>query len=225
MIHMLPVRQPNAKMTRESTPFDEYAAEYDAWFDEHHDLYQAELAVVRSLLPTCGKGIEIGVGTGRFAAPLGIAFGVEPSPQMAEMARLRGINVVDGVAEALPFDDAGFDFAIMVTVDCFLSDVAKAFHEAHRILKTNGVLIVGFIDRESALGQMHTARKNRSRFYRGAAFHSVGEMETYLGHAGFTGFNCRQTLLPGETGEFTILEGHGRGGFVVIRAEKDKEEE
>jgi len=92
-------------MTSKATQFDECTADYDAWFDSHHDLYQAELAAVRSLLPTCGKGIEIGVGTGRFAASLGIAVGVEPSPQMAEMARLRGINVIEGVAEDLPFDD------------------------------------------------------------------------------------------------------------------------
>jgi hypothetical protein len=68
-------------MKRETTPFDAYTADYDAWFDEHNDVYQAELAAVRSLLPTCGKGIEIGIGTGRFAASLGIAVGVEPSPQ------------------------------------------------------------------------------------------------------------------------------------------------
>jgi len=204
-------------------PFDECTLDYDAWFDRHHDLYQAELAAVRSLLPTCGTGIEIGVGTGRFAASLGIAIGVEPSPQMAEMARFRGIDVTEGVAEALPFDDGSFDFALMVTVDCFLSDVAKAFHEAYRILKTNGVLIVGFIDRESALGRQYAERKERSRFYRGATFHSVEELRTYLRHARFSVLTCRQTLLPGETGELTILDGHGSGGFVVIRAEKDKE--
>jgi len=212
-------------MTSKATQFDECTADYDAWFDSHHDLYQAELAAVRSLLPTCGKGIEIGVGTGRFAASLGIAVGVEPSPQMAEMARLRGINVIEGVAEALPFDDGSFDFALMVTVDCFLSDVTKAFHEAYRILKTNGVLIVGFIDRESALGLQYAERKERSQFYRGATFHSVGELGTYLRHAGFSGLTYRQALLPGEARDFTILEGHGSGGFVVVCARKNKEED
>lgn len=222
---MLPVWQLNARMTSEATPFDEYVAEYDAWFDQHHDLYQAELAVVRSLLPACGKGIEIGVGTGRFAASLGIAIGLEPSPQMAEMARLRGINVIEGVAEALPFDDGSFDFAIMVTVDCFLSDIAKAYSEAYRILKAKGVFIVGFIDRESSLGRQYAERKERSRFYRGSTFHSVGEMRTFLRHAGFTGLTYRQTLLPGETRDFTILDGHGSGGFVVVRARTNREEE
>lgn len=206
-------------------PFDEYVAEYDAWFDTHHELYRAELAAVRSLLPTCGKGIEIGVGTGRFAASLGIAIGLEPSPKMAEMARLRGIDVVEGLAEALPFDDGSFDFALMVTVDCFLSDVAKAYSETYRILTKNGLFIVGFIDRESSLGRQYAERKERSRFYRGSTFHSVEEMGTYLRHAGFTGLTYRQTLLPGETGYFTIVDGHGSGGFVVIRAEKDNEEE
>lgn len=232
VITLLEEGEPLVQKTREDVrreksvgAFDEYAADYDAWFDEHHDLFQAELAAVRSLLPTCGKGVEIGVGTGRFADSLGIAIGVEPSPQMAEMARFRGIEVVEGVAEALPFDDGSFDFALMVTLDCFLSDVAKAFHEAFRILKTDGVLIVGLIDRESALGHQYAERKERSRFYRGAAFHSAGELETYLKQAGFSSFTCRQTLLPGETRDFTILDGHGSGGFVVIRAGKDEEEQ
>jgi hypothetical protein len=48
---------------------------------------------VRSLLPAGGYGVEIGVGTGRFAVSLGIAVGVEPSPAMAELARRRGIEV------------------------------------------------------------------------------------------------------------------------------------
>jgi SAM-dependent methyltransferase len=51
------------------------------------------------------SGVEIGVGTGLFAVPLGILIGVEPSPRMAELARYRGIEVLENVAEELPFAD------------------------------------------------------------------------------------------------------------------------
>ena len=107
---LLPVRQPSI-MTK-ATPFDEHATEYDSWFDENRALYHAELAAVRDMLPIGGQGVEIGVGTGRFAAPLGIALGVEPSHGMAELARKRGMEVLEGVAEALPLADGAFDFAL-----------------------------------------------------------------------------------------------------------------
>ena len=40
--------------------------------------------------------VEIGVGTGRFAFPLGIRSGLEPLAKMATIARDRGISVVEG---------------------------------------------------------------------------------------------------------------------------------
>lgn len=206
-----------------TAPFDELAAEYDAWFEHHDDIYHAEFAAVRSVLPASGRGMEIGVGTGRFAAPLGIPIGVEPSCPMAELARQRGIEVLEGVAESLPFADGSFDFAIMVTVVCFLDDVAKAFQEACRILKPQGTLIVGFIDRESPLGHQYSQQKMQSRFYRDANFYSVAELESLLNMAGFSNFAYRQALFPEEITCSVVQEGHGSGGFVVISAYKTME--
>ena len=116
----------------EKTPFDKQARDYDAWFEKHRDLYLAELEAVRNLVPASGAGVEIGVGTGRFAVPLGIPIGVEPAPRMAELARQRGIEVLENFAEALPFAYGSFDFAVMVTVVCFLNDAGQAFRESYR---------------------------------------------------------------------------------------------
>lgn len=203
-----------------TNPFDEQAVEYDAWFEMHRDLYLAELAAVRSFIPASGSGIDIGVGTGRFAGSLGIPLGVEPSPRMAALARQRGVEVIAGTAENLPLADNSFDFAIMVTVVCFLDDLTQAFQEAFRILKPNGTLVIGFIDRESELGRHYSEKKGLSRFYRDATFYSVGELEAFLTKADFFNFDYRQTLLPGETTGLTVRKGHGCGGFVVIQAHK-----
>ena len=89
-------------------PFEEYADRYDGWFAGNRSVYQAELQAVRSLLPPHESAVEIGVGTGRFAAPLGVRIGVEPSTAMAVIARQRGIQVVRAVAEKLPFRDEAF---------------------------------------------------------------------------------------------------------------------
>ena len=218
MISSLP-REAATTMTK-VTVFDVQPNDYDAWFDRHPDLYLAELEAVRSFIPVSGSGVEIGVGTGRFAAPLGIPIGVEPAPRIAELARQRGIEVLEGVAEALPFADDNFDFAIMVTVICFLEDVALAFREACRVLKSNGTLVIGFIDRESELGQHYSQNKEESLFYRDATFYSVSELVVLLTKAGFSDFAYRQTLFPGEKTNLTVKEGYGRGGFVVIRAHK-----
>lgn len=41
-----------------------------------------------------------------------------------------------------------------------------------------------------------------------------------ISKAGFLGFSYRQTILPGETTDLSVLEGYGSGSFVVIRADK-----
>lgn len=95
------------------------------------------------------------MGSGRFAAPLGIALGVEPSEVMARLARSCGVAVLAGVAEALPFADTTFDLVLMVTVLCFVDDAKLALQEAHRVLKPGGCLVLAFIDRLSELGQQY----------------------------------------------------------------------
>ena len=82
---------------------EEAAVEYDEWFETHKWVYQSEVEAVRKFMPETGKGIEIGVGTGRFFIPFGIKVGVEPARAMAENARKRGITVYQAKDENLPF--------------------------------------------------------------------------------------------------------------------------
>jgi len=70
-----------------STIFDKYYKKYDAWYDRNKFVYLAELKAIRKVLPEKGKGLEIGVGTGRFAQALGIATGIDPSRKMIEIAK------------------------------------------------------------------------------------------------------------------------------------------
>jgi hypothetical protein len=60
-------------------PFEKYAQKYDEWFDKNKFAYESELQAIKELLPINKNGIEIGVGSGRFASPLGIKLGVDPS--------------------------------------------------------------------------------------------------------------------------------------------------
>jgi SAM-dependent methyltransferase len=204
--------------------FNENVERYEAWFLEHPLAYVSELRAIQELLPK-GSGLEIGVGTGRFAAPLGIRQGIEPSRPMADLARKKGIEVTAGVAEHLPFGAGEFDLCLMVTTVCFLDDMAMAFSEAHRVLKPGGEFLIGFVDRESALGKEYLSRKDQSLFYKDATFYSVGDITRALTAAGFDDLEFRQTLFKrlDELEEVEpVKEGHGEGSFVVVRGKKDK---
>lgn len=201
-------------------PFELHAEGYDAWFDEHVPAYLSELEAVRALLPPGAEGLEVGVGTGRFAGPLGIRTGVEPSGAMASIARRRGVDVRSGVAEALPCSDESFDFVLMVTVLCFLDDPRAALREARRVLRPGGSVVIAFIDAESRLGREY-AREPRGVFFREAVFYTPAELTSLLEGAGFEALEFRQTLFgapdtmqaPDEA-----TPGYGEGSFVVVRA-------
>lgn len=201
-------------------PFEKHSDAYDEWFKKNIDLYKAELEAIRQLIPSPGaEGMEVGVGSGKFAAPLGIKIGVEPSEKMAIKARMQGINVYPGVAEELPFSDGRFDFVLMVTTICFVDDVIESFREAFRVLKPSGCILVGFVDKESELGRHYADKREKSKFYKDAVFFSTQEVLKYLEDVGFRIVKIRQTLIPGELPE-TILDDFGRGAFVVIKGAK-----
>jgi len=200
-------------------PFDTYPDRYDVWYDEHRAACRSELDALRALLPESGEGLDIGVDTGRFAALLGLDFGVDPSPEMRRRARWRGIAVRDGVAEALPYRADRFDRALMTTTLCYLDDPLRAFREAHRVLRPGGALVVGFIDRDHPLGRRYA--RSDSPFYEEASFHSVSGVLDGLDTAGFEGLTTRQTLFTADPGALdhpaSVREGYGDGGFVAVR--------
>ena len=205
------------------SPFDKHADQYEEWFEKNRWVYEAELRAVKELIPTGKHGVEVGVGTGRFAEPLGIKVGVEPSKSMREFAQKRGLQVLDGVAEQVPFDDSRFDFVLMVTTVCFVDDIRKALQEAHRILSHDGYLIIGFVDRNSRVGQVYLKRKEKNVFYKDATFFSVDELSEIMTQVGFTDLVFKQTIfgnLSETTRDEPVTPGYGEGSFVVIRGRK-----
>lgn len=215
-------------MTSSDNPFAMYADRYDDWFVRNAAVYQSEVDALRTVmspLPPAGYSLEVGTGTGRFSIPLGITHGVEPAAAMRRIAQARGVRVIEGVGENLPFDRGTFDLVLLVTTICFVADPRRCLDEAHRVLKRGGQLAIGFVDSKSDLGMYYEQRRATSPFYRDATFYSVADIERLLTASGFRACRYGQTLfgpLKDITVPESVVEGHGEGGFVAVAAEKER---
>ncbi|OPX22899.1 MAG: SAM-dependent methyltransferase [Planctomycetales bacterium 4484_113] len=205
--------------------FEAHPEDYDDWFERYPQVYASELAAVAQAVPRdeLGEAVEVGAGSGRFAVPLGITLGVEPSPKMAERARERGMEIVEGTAEVLPFREGRFNTVLFVTTICFVDDVKLALREAYRVLKGGGHLVIGFVDAQSPLGKLYQEKRQQSKFYGDAQFYTAEQVVGWLLKTGFEPPQMWQTIfkpLDEITAPEPVREGTGAGSFVVLKARK-----
>jgi ubiquinone/menaquinone biosynthesis C-methylase UbiE len=92
--------------------------------------------------------LEVGCGTGlilaRLAKHAALARGVDLSPGMLQAARERGLDVVEGSATSLPFDDASFDLVCSFKVLAHVPDIARALTEIARVTRPGGSMVLEF---------------------------------------------------------------------------------
>ncbi|ABP50456.1 MULTISPECIES: class I SAM-dependent methyltransferase [Pyrobaculum] len=151
--------------------FRDRARDYDAWYERHPQLYRSELMAASTF--NCRGGVEIGVGTGRFAAPLGIAAGVDPVREMLRLAP-RELDLVEGVGEMLPLKDGAYPCALIVVTICFVQDPEALLREAARAA---GRVVACIVPRESPWGRLYTELgRGGHPFYSRARFYTVREV-------------------------------------------------
>jgi len=206
--------------------FNKYVEDYDKWYDANKYAYLSELKALKQIIPKKGKGLEIGVGTGRFAGPLGVSVGIDPSRKMLELAKRRGIKTFSGRGERLPFRECEFDYCLMAITICFVSEPGRVIKEAERVLKKNGKLIIAIVDKDSHLGRYYMKKKLQGhRFYREANFFSSREIVELLTKHGFDNLIAVQTVFK-PLKEIKELEepekGFGKGGFVAVCGTKTR---
>jgi SAM-dependent methyltransferase len=206
-----------------ANPMDNLADQYDEWFDSSHghDIFEIELHCVQKF-PDVGKGrwLEAGVGTGRFAAALGVSDGIDPSQTALDIAERRGIRTQLGYAEQLPYQDAVFDGVLMIATFCFLADPCRSLQECRRVMKAGGAFILAIIPADSSWGRFYAEKgKAGHPFYSIATFHTCDETIALANKAGFELVDSRSCLLspPQEPLTFEIRPGIVRdAGFVCM---------
>jgi SAM-dependent methyltransferase len=122
-------------------------------YDELRPLDRGAQELIEEMVREAGlagrRVLDIGCGTGRLAGILAeqhgaSVSGVDPSPEMLEVAQRRGIpgiELVQGRAEELPFADGVFERAVMSLVVQHV-DRKRAFDEALRVLAPAGRFVV-----------------------------------------------------------------------------------
>jgi SAM-dependent methyltransferase len=117
-----------------------------------------ELAHVRS----GDRALDVGCGPGALTAQLVERLGapavsaIDPSPEFVTAARGRfpGLDVRDGVAEELPFDDDSFDVVLAQLVVHFMTDPVAGLREMGRVTRPGGLVAASVWDHGGAAGPL-----------------------------------------------------------------------
>ncbi len=211
----------------EASLFDRLASDYDAWFEKEGKLiFDIESRAFKEILPSLDKPwLEIGVGSGRFARALGIEIGIDPSIELLNIARSRGINAIHGRGEDKLFNKESFGTIFIIVTLCFVDSPRAVLRGARRILKPDGKVVLGLVLKESPWGKFYQQKKKQGhRFYGSATFYRHNEVMKLLMQSGFVTERIVSTLFQ-EPGNVQHMEepkeGYSRNaGFSIIIAEK-----
>jgi len=207
--------------------FDRYTERYDAWYDKPfgRSAFLSEVKCLKPLLRELQPPfLEVGVGTGRFARALGVSFGIDPARKALEYAQRRGVQTVQALGEALPFDSETFGGVFLVVTICFVDEPLAVLNEAYRVLRPGGGLVLGLVLAESPWAAFYRQKaREGSPFYAAARFYTWPELKALLQQAGFQVVKSMSTLFqPPGVQEIAVEEPrpgcHFEAGFVGVLA-------
>jgi len=209
--------------------FDIFAERYDKWYDNPFGktAFRLEKECIESLCKNLESPFfEIGVGTGRFAVALKVNYGIDKSIGVLKFAKERGIEIVRGKGERLPFVDESFGAVFIIVTLCFVDEPLKVLREAMRVSKDGGSVILGLILKESPWANFYKKKGEEGNvFYKIARFYTINELKFMLKKVGLQILEVRSTILQPSTEEPLHFElsredYHKEAGFVAIKTQK-----
>ena len=228
--------------------FDEYAKEYDAWFLENPNVLESEVRLVASTLKDAGNILSVGCGSGLFEKimrdqfGINITDGVEPSVSMAEIARKRGINVIEATAEEFDYPAGKYDSILFNGCPSYITDLAAVVNKVYAALNPDGRIILVDVPKESTYGLMYNLAKALGTWdhpllagtyppnpypielVKAASWRTTAEKIDLLTQAGFRNLEYAQTLtthpLYSDLKAEEPVSGYDKGDYVAITAYK-----
>jgi ubiquinone biosynthesis O-methyltransferase len=149
--------------------FDNVAESYDSWYDtkmgEFVDRVETDLAFRLFKIEPGMRILDIGCGTGNFSiklAKMGCrVIGIDVSDEMLEIAKEKALklglevefhnmNVYD-----LKLKNEMFDGAFSMAAFEFIKEPKKAIDEIFRVVKKDGKILIGTINKDSKWGELY----------------------------------------------------------------------
>ena len=128
-------------------------ARYDGlaeWYDREFATSSLSTVPLETVLRLLGQGggrrlLDVGCGTGAhdlaYAERDWAVTGIDISEDQLRLARERGINVVQGDATAMPFEDASFEAAVSTWIHTDVGDFVGVLREIARVLPTGAPFV------------------------------------------------------------------------------------
>ena len=113
---------------------------------------EVEWDAVKLYIPEKSRFLDVGCGAGYSMKKAGedlhcVCSGIDPMPGGHGVGRYVALdptlNIIQGVSEQIPFDDKTFDVVYSSHVLEHVNDEQKSLQEMKRVLKDDGVLIIG----------------------------------------------------------------------------------
>jgi len=218
---------------------------YDAWYKRPFGAYadRLEKRLVFQFLGDVNnrKILDVGCGTGNYCIPLAKkgaeVTGIDSSREMISRAKEKAekedaqVRFYIGKAERLPFDSKTFDIVLSITACEFLENIQEAVEEMKRVVKDNGKIVIGLINKRSiyCFGKRVMSRFKEDSVYARAKFYNAGELKKMFGEE----VRWESTLFAQEWFPPSLLKFFGRfeeqlskllrpfGAFIVLEINKE----
>lgn len=231
--------------------FDGYAADYDSWFMTNENVFLSELKLLKASLDLTdgGRMLSVGCGSGLFEKSLQdeygitVSEGIEPSEDMAAIARKRGMDVQIATAETADLPEESYDVIYFNGSSSYIPDLKVAYGNVLKALKKGGSLVLLDVPKESAYGLLYLLAGKLDTYdsletvdtapkcpyplelVHAALWHTTEEKSKVLtDELGLHDLRYKQTLVahPVYTNRMVEepIDGYYAGGYVAIVAKK-----